>query len=39
MRTEQAYVQGVRMFVKWRDLRHPRDMGATGNRRFFSHHR
>ncbi|MGE6915245.1 phage integrase N-terminal SAM-like domain-containing protein [Achromobacter kerstersii] len=27
LRTEQAYVQWVRMFVKWHDLRHPRDMG------------
>lgn len=27
LRTEQAYVQRVRMFVKWRGLRHPRDMG------------
>ncbi|WP_152034608.1 phage integrase N-terminal SAM-like domain-containing protein [Paracidovorax avenae] len=27
LRTEQAYVQRVRMFVKWRGLRHPRYMG------------
>lgn len=27
LRTEQAYVQRVRMFVKWQGLRHPRDMG------------
>ncbi len=27
LRTEQAYVQWVRMFVKWHGLRHPRDMG------------
>ena len=27
LRTEQAYVQWVRMFVKWHHLRHPRDMG------------
>jgi site-specific recombinase XerD len=26
LRTEQAYVQWVRMFVKWHGLRHPRDM-------------
>lgn len=24
--TEQAYVQWVRMFLKWHRLRHPRDM-------------
>lgn len=27
LRTEQAYVQWVRMFVKWQGLRYPRDMG------------
>lgn len=27
LRTEQTYVQWVRMFVKWHGLRHPRDMG------------
>ena len=27
LRTEQAYVQWVLMFVKWHGLRHPRDMG------------
>ena len=27
LRTEQDYVQWVRMFVKWHSLRHPRDMG------------
>jgi len=27
LRTEQAYVQWVRVFVKWHGLRHPRDMG------------
>lgn len=27
LRTDQAYVQWVRMFVKWHDLLHPRDMG------------
>lgn len=27
LRTEQAYVQWVRMFVKWHGFRHPRDMG------------
>jgi len=27
LRIEQAYVQWVRMLVKWHCLRHPRDMG------------
>jgi len=27
LRTEQAYVLWVRMFVKWHGLRHPRDLG------------
>jgi len=27
LHTEQAYVQWVRMFVKWHNLQHPRDMG------------
>ncbi len=27
LRTKQAYVQWVRMFMKWHGLRHPRDMG------------
>ncbi|WP_353617574.1 phage integrase N-terminal SAM-like domain-containing protein [Paracidovorax avenae] len=36
LRTEQACVQWVHMFVKWNGLRHPRDMGAAGNRRFSS---
>lgn len=27
LRTEQACVQWVRIFVKWHGLRHPRDMG------------
>ncbi|WP_200871561.1 phage integrase N-terminal SAM-like domain-containing protein [Delftia sp. RIT313] len=27
LRAEQAYVQWVRMFVKWQCLRHLRDMG------------
>ena len=27
LRTEQAYVQWVKVFVKWSGLRHPRDMG------------
>jgi integron integrase len=28
-RTEKAYVYWVRWFVRWHDLRHPRDMGAA----------
>lgn len=28
LRTEQAYVYWVRWFVRWHDLRHPREMGA-----------
>ena len=28
LRTEQAYVQWVKVFVKWSGLRHPRDMGG-----------
>ncbi|WP_142054097.1 phage integrase N-terminal SAM-like domain-containing protein [Achromobacter sp. SLBN-14] len=27
LRIEQAYVQWMRMFVKWHGVRHPRDMG------------
>jgi len=27
LRTEQTYEQLLRMFVKWQDLQHPRDMG------------
>lgn len=30
LRTEQAYVQWVRVFVKWLGLRHLRDMGRQG---------
>ncbi len=26
LHTEQAYVQWMRLFVKWHGLRHPRDM-------------
>ena len=32
LRTEQAYVQWVRVFVKWQGVRHPRDIGARGDR-------
>ncbi|OWG18396.1 hypothetical protein KDK82_1875 [Delftia sp. K82] len=34
LRIEQAYVQWVRMFVKWHGLRHPRDMGQMEIRGF-----
>lgn len=34
LRTEQAYVQWVRMFVKWHGLWHPRDMGQVEIERF-----
>lgn len=29
LRTEQAYVYWVRLFIRWHQLRHPRDMGRT----------
>ena len=28
LRTEQAYVQWIKVFVKWSGMRHPRDMGG-----------
>lgn len=31
LRTEQAYVQWVPVFLKWRGLQHPRDMGQQGD--------
>lgn len=34
LRTEQAYVQRVRVFVRWSGMRHPRQMGATGMEAF-----
>jgi len=36
LRTEQAYVQWVRMFVKWHGLRHSRDMGSWKAKIFWS---
>jgi integron integrase len=36
LRTEQAYVQWVRAFVKWHGLRHPRDMGRDEIERFLA---
>ncbi len=29
LRTEQAYLYWVRFFIRWHQLRHPRDMGAA----------
>ncbi len=29
LRTEQAYVQWVKVFVKWSGMRHPREMGGA----------
>jgi len=29
LRTEQAYVRWVRIFVRWTGLRHPRDCGRA----------
>ena len=28
LRTEQAYVQWIRRFIRFHDLRHPREMGV-----------
>jgi len=36
LRTEHAYVQWVRMFVKWHGLRHPRDIGKMQNGGFLT---
>lgn len=36
-RTEQAYVEWVRRFVRFHDRRHPRDMGAREIEAFLSH--
>lgn len=36
LRTEQTYVQWVRMFIKWHNLRHPRDMGREEIESFLS---
>ena len=33
-RADQAYVQWVRMFVKWHGLRHPQNMGQVEIERF-----
>ncbi|MCK6407515.1 MAG: phage integrase N-terminal SAM-like domain-containing protein [Rhodocyclaceae bacterium] len=34
IRTERAYVEWVRRFVRFHDMRHPRDMGAPEVRAF-----
>jgi hypothetical protein len=36
-RTEQAYVEWVRRFVRFHDRRHPRDMGAPEIEAFLNH--
>ncbi|MFY2594024.1 phage integrase N-terminal SAM-like domain-containing protein [Achromobacter xylosoxidans] len=36
LRTEQVYAQWARMLVKWRGLRHPRDMGSSKSKAFCS---
>ncbi len=36
LRTEQAYVQWVCMFVKWHGLRHPRDIGQQEVEGYFA---
>lgn len=37
LRTEEAYVYWVRIFIRWHGLRHPRDMGASEVERFLTH--
>lgn len=37
LRTEQAYVQWIRRFVRFHEMRHPRDMGAAEVRAFLEH--
>jgi len=37
IRTERAYVEWVRRFVRFHDMRHPRDMGAPEVRAFLGH--
>lgn len=36
-RTEKTYVQWTRRFIRYHGLRHPRDLGAEGIRRFLNH--
>jgi integron integrase len=37
LRTEQAYVYWVRFFIRWHDLKHPREMGAPEVERFLTY--
>jgi integron integrase len=37
LRTEQAYVYWVRRFVRFSDLRHPRELGGPDVQRFLTH--
>jgi hypothetical protein len=37
LRTEQAYLQWMRGYVKYHDRRHPRDMGAAEVEAFLTH--
>ena len=37
IRTEQAYVEGIRRFVLHYNKRHPRDMGAAEVEAFLTH--
>jgi len=37
LRTEQAYVQWIRRFIRFHGLRHPREMGADEVRAFLEH--
>lgn len=36
-RTEQSYIQWVRRFIRFHDLRHPRDLGKTEIEAFLTH--
>ena len=36
-RTEQAYLQWIRRYVRFHQRRHPRDLGAEGVERFLTH--
>lgn len=36
LRTEKAYVYWIRMFVRWSDMRHPRDMGEAEVKAFLT---
>jgi hypothetical protein len=36
-RTEQAYLQWIRRYLRFHDRRHPRELGAEGVEQFLSH--